>query len=730
VVSQPQWIISHKMMMLNRKQLASIFFLLCGVEGAWVFYSFWQDALTGNGLAGFAGSPLRLLLLGGVALLVVLCALLFVREILSGTQPSPFADWQQKYRMVVLLSAVLFLGVLAVSWVVLFSPYALTRTIAYYQRWQPLFVWGLLIGVQFYVVAALSHPLVFWNQSIKDLRNHPFWIQARRWLDSPAVGFSLLAIAFMLGLTKLVFGQFSDEANNLVYGWLVSKGYVIYRDVFSQHFPFAYYWTGIVVSLFGNSQAAVRISLLLLQAGLFGFSMWATHLYLPIGLATLVWGLTSQFHRGNMVLYDNFDGTFLTAAFILVFYALVARARLRKITLIVAGLCLGCALLSNPLLIYPALVILLGLFFSGWRADAGSGWREGLRRLVWAGAAASLVLGVYLAYLLISGTFQDFYRDAVWFNAVIYDQYTDGSPNRFGTIFFQLLSGLNLFNPQWTKHVSPFIQLGINRNSFANEDLYYSWIFSSLLFRLSILLGALGLLLKRRFLPAIFLYVFAAALLTRAETSWHAVPFIWLSLFAGAYFIVNFSTIPNLGLTRLSGMKLADRISSAVWGLVFAVFLLMYGWSAAAGAYFLIDNHAALNDRHFVNRLARFGDQLRSLSCNQDDLRLLIYPYNPMVYFVTQIPPASKYMFMHPWVAQVAMPELIPELGQQDSTIIEVKTAKTVWQQYAVKDYLADLIIYLDQNYQRVNDTLWMSKALAKQCAAGGAQPALEDDSP
>jgi hypothetical protein len=717
-------------MMLNRKWLTSGFFLLCAMEGAWAFYSFWQDTFLGNGFAGFTGSRLRLVLLAGIALLVILCAVLFIRELLSRTQPSPFLGLLQKHRMAVLLSAVLFLGVLAAGWVVLFSPYALTRMIAYYKRWQPLFVWGLLIGVQFYGVAALSHPPVFWVQSVKDLRNHPFWIQARRQLDSPAVGFSLLAISFLLGLTKLVFGQFSDEANNLVYGWLVSKGYVIYRDVFSQHFPFAYYWTGSVVSLFGNSQAAVRISLLVLQAGLFGFSMWATRLYLPVGLATLAWGLTSQFHRGNMVLYDNFDGTFLIVAFILVFYALIARTRLRKITMIVIGLCLGCALLSNPLLVYPALVILLGLFLSGWRAADGSGWREGLRRLIWTGAAAGLILGVYLAYLLLSGTFQDFYRDAVWFNAVIYDQYTDGSPNRFGTIFFQLFSGLDLFNPQWTKHISPFIQLGINRNSFANEDLYYSWIFSSLLFRLAILLCTLGLLLKRKVLPGIFLYVFAAALLTRAETSWHAVPFIWLSLFAGAYFIVNFSKIPKLGFSDQSWAKAVDRISPAVWGLVFAVFLLMYSWSAAAGAYFLVDNHAALNDRHFVNRLARFGDQLRSLSCNQDDLRLLIYPYNPMVYFVTQIPPASKYMFMHPWVAQVAMPELIPELDQQNSTIIEVKTAKTVWQQYAVKDYLADLIAYLDQNYQQVNDTLWMSKDLAKQCAAGGPQPTLEDDSP
>jgi hypothetical protein len=717
-------------MMLNRKWLASIYFLLCAVEGSGVLYSFWNDSFTGKGAVGSNSSPLRLILLGGIALFIVLFVVLLVREILPGSRQSPFVSWLQNHRMAILLTAILFLALLVVGWVVIFSPYGLSRLIGYYQRWQPLFVWGFLIMVQLYGLAALTQPPASWLQSAKDLLHHPFWIQARRRLDSPAVGFSLLGIACLLGLTKLVFGQFADEANNLVYGWLVSKGYVLYRDVFSQHFPFAYYWTAVVVTLFGNSQAAVRISLLVLQAGLFGFSMWATRLYLPVGLAALVWGLTSQFHRGNMILYDNFDGTFLTVAFILVFFALVARNRIHKVTLVVIGLCLGCAFLSNPLLIYPGFLILLGLFLSGLMTADGSGWREGLRRLVWAAGAAGLMLGIYLAYLLVSGTFQDFYRDAVWFNAVIYDQYTDGSPNRLGTIFFQLFTGLDLFNPQWTKHVSPFIQFGINRNSFANEDLYYSWIFSSLLFRLSILLCTLGLILKRKFLAGIFLYIIAASLLTRAETSWHAVPFIWLSLFAGAYFIVTFFKIPKIDFSNKRWANRVDRAARPVWGLVFAAFLLMYAWSAASGAYFLVDNHAALNDHHFVNRLARFGDQLRSLSCNQDDLKVLIYPYNPMVYFVTQIPPASKYMFMHPWVAQVALPELIPELQQQNSTIIEVKTEKTVWQEYAVKDYLAELITYLNQDYTQVNATLWMSKALGKNCAADGIQPTLEDDSP
>ncbi len=380
-------------MMLNRKWLSSVYFLLCALEGSWVFYSFWEDTFTGNGTPGLVSSPLRLVLLGGVALLVVLCAALLAREILPGKQRSPFVDWLQKHRMAVLLNGILFIVLLVFCWVVIFSPFGLSRVIAYYQRWQPLFVWGFLMMVQLYGLAALTQPANSWVQTARDLLNHPFWIRIRKWLNSPALGFSLLGIAFLLGLTKLVFGQFADEANNLVYGWLVSKGYA-FTGTSSPSISLLRI-TGRRPLLLCSAipRLPCGYSLLILQAGLFGFSMWATRLYFPIGIATLAWGLTSQFHRGNMILYDNFDGTFLTTAFILVFFALIARTRIRKVYLVVTGLCLGCALLSNPLLIYPALVILLGLFLSGLHAADDSGWRESLRRLMWAGAAAGLILG-------------------------------------------------------------------------------------------------------------------------------------------------------------------------------------------------------------------------------------------------------------------------------------------------------------------------------------------------
>src|SRR5512146_1332285 len=109
----------------------------------------------------------------------------------------------------------------------------------------------------------------------------------------------MLVLSFIFGLTKIYYGRFVDEADTITVGWLISRGSVLYRDVFSHHFPFSYYWTAGVVSIFGNSFPAVRVSILLLQIALFAAAMWMTRFYLAIGLASLVWNLINQFHRGQ-----------------------------------------------------------------------------------------------------------------------------------------------------------------------------------------------------------------------------------------------------------------------------------------------------------------------------------------------------------------------------------------------------------------------------------------------
>ena len=546
------------------------------------------------------------------------------------------------------------------------------------------------------------------------------WVFVR--LDSWAGGLILLGVSFLLGLTKLFYWQFVDEGNNLVYGWLISRGLVIYRDVFSQHFPLAYFWTAGVVSIFGNSQAIARISILVLQFVVFAYCMRVTRFYLPIGITALAWGLTSQFHRGNLVLYDTFDGIFLTAAAILVFSILLERSQVKQSMLIVIGLLLGCTMLSNPLLIYPSAIAIAGIGLSVIGLAWKQAWRESLRRIVWVALSIGVVVGAFGLYLLITGAGPDFYRDVIWFNANVYNQYTDANPVRLGVIVYQLTHALNVFAPQFRQTISPFVGFEVANYRLADEGLYYSWIFSSLTFRLSILLCAVSLLLHRKVLPAVFLYVFSATLLIRAETSWHTIPFIWLSLFAGAYVLVkmtsppaSWTTIPDQASSWKSRLAWLGRFS---WRAVYFILLVLYSWSAIRGGQFLIQNRRVWFNRDYLHELTVFGGKVRQLACDQPDVELLVYPYDPLTYFVTEIPPASRYTFMHPWVAQIALQEVIEELKNNPSAVVQINTKRTIWGEYRVKDYMADLIQFLNQNYTKVSDRLWKSPELTQRCGA------------
>lgn len=698
---------------MTRKYLISAYFLLSALEGVWALVRLWPA----GGLQEGVFSP-RMALAALVGLLALALAALGVRQWLVEQDASRLSEWMLARRSLVALLFVCFTVAMMVGWVFIFSPLRVERLAGYFLRWQPVFIWLLLILAQFFLLALALHSPGPWLQALRELPRHPGWARARSVLLSPQFGLALLAISFLLGLTKLVFGQFVDEGANLLNGWLITRGLWPYRDVFTQHFPGAYYWTALVAALFGNSQAAGRVSLLVLQVALLALSMRLSRMYLPLGIAALAWGLTSHLHRGNMVLYDTFDGLLIISSFAVVFSILLEPGTARRSGLIFTGVLLACAMLSNPLMLYPAVIAMSAVWLAGFRLREKKGWGKAWSYSLWAGGGAGAVLGLFFLLLVFNGLLDDLYHQTIWFNANIYNHYTDGSPLRLGRIAYQLLTGLDVFNAKWRQNFSLIIDPGVQRFRIGNEALYYSWIFSSLLFRISILMCMLGLFLRRKFLAGLFLYVFSTTLLVRDDTSWHTIPFIWLSLFTGGYLLTNLVAPPDT--RRASTFSYLGRI---FWRLAYLGFLFMYAWSALFGAYFLLEHRQALSDRRYLNRIERFGDEIRRITCQREDIEILIYPFNPLVYYLSEIEPASFYTFMHPWVAEVGQQAVIETLKQHPSAVVEIRREKRVWQDYVVKDYLSNLITFLDDNYYPVSDTLWVSPELARECTANLVVP-------
>jgi hypothetical protein len=615
---------------------------------------------------------------------------------------------------------------LAFGYVFGISPLRSERLAAYIQRFQPFFIWLGLTILLFFCLAFLVAGPRYWFRAVNGLSDNSRVQRAWQWLNSYQAGIVFLIISLLIGLTKLYFGRFVDEADNLNVGWLISKGYILYRDVFSHHFPFTYYWVALVAAFVGNSFAIMRISVLLLQIGLFAIAMKATNFFLTIGLTSLAWNLINQFHRGHEVLYQTLNGLFLVVSFIVIFGFMVKKSKPGYLTLALVGLLLGLALLTDPLSIYPVTIAILGIFASGAAYHSSPRWGEGLRRMLLVGASIGLVLSVFLVSLLATGTVKDFYRDTIWFNAEVYSKYVPADPIQVDSFIHNVASGLDILNPKWVENTSPFISLEPFRSDrLEDEGLYFSWIFSSFLFRLSILACSLGLILNRKFLAAIFLFLFSATLLLRNDIYFYVIGFTLLSLFAGFYFLIHltkpvlFHIAPALSNESKSGRLIfAKRSLWTIWLALLIVVAGMYSWAAFRGAYFLAYHVNIVKDEAEYKVYERIGSQIRNLACEQENVELVAFERHPIIYFASGLLPATKYTYMNPWVAEIGQQEIIAVLRQKSFVVVWLNREKKSDTPYGLTTYLTDLIRFMEESYVYLGDDFWISPNLAAQCSA------------
>jgi hypothetical protein len=714
---------------MAKKFAGTIYFILCTLEGLWVLSVFLRPS---DG-ATFDLSPLRLSLVSGVLILVGVFTVLAVLEWRRKSDERSPVRVILAHRYLLLLFGFAFLAGIALAYIFLFSPMRLERPYGYYLRFQPLFIWGVLIVLQFYILSLWLGGVTYWRDTWRDFTRDPWVVKTRQSMNAPAGGLVLLALSLLFGLTKVYYGRFVDEADNITTGWLISEGYTLYRDVFSHHFPFPYYWVAMVVALFGNSFIAIRISVLLLQIGLFGISMRLTGFYLAIGLTSVAWNLINQFHRGQEAIYATFEGILMVVVFMVIFYLLTKKPAVSKAVLVFLGVLLALATLSDPLMVYPVLVAFGAMFVSGVKHGSKLGYREGFRRVLWVGMSAGVVLGIFAISLFASGTAQIFYQDTIWFNAEIYSKYVDAGPLRVGQILQNAFTGLDILDSRWVQELSPFMPMETYRSvKLENESQYFSWIFASLLFRISILACVIGLALDRKYAAGIFMFLYPTALLVREDDGLYAIGFTLVSLFAAFYLLVELqrpAMLRGIKPRRTNLLDYAGRAGWATWITLLVLIGLMQAWSAFRGGYYLLD-HAPdiLNSRH-VTQYHKFGEDIRELGCDQEDLELSVYPINPIAYFVTEIPPASRYTFMYPWVAEVGQEELINELRNHPSAVVTINTARKADSPDGPAAYMADTIQFLNESYVFVGVDFWMSPELAEICGLDPAStPSIEDD--
>ncbi len=501
------------------------------------------------------------------------------------------------------------------------------------------------------------------------------------------LGYLLILISVIFGIFALGKDQFVDEHALISTGKLISKGYILYSDIFSHHFPLAYYWVAIVYKLVGNSLILVRFCLLLTQSLLFAYTVRFTHYELEIGLTAVLWGIFRSFYYGNMILYPSFVAAFVVCLVFFTFEHIKYPAENTKVVIISSALLAVMAFFTDPLMVYPIAVICVVSIISNVKYGAK------LCMLI------ALGIGIVFFLLLITGSLDDFWDQAIVFNARTYGRYTDSNPNRFIDWGKQSINLLGIFDSEWTNNVNPRASIE------SSPDIINRWLFTGFLNRYVILTLTIIFLLRKEWLAAGFIYFFSSSNLVKNESGFRAQPFVILGLAA-------FSMVIGL----LPKISKKNNVKSIIVTTNIVIIALMMAWVCLRFA-----KYNMVWSKKFMSNAMSTTDStietIQNLHCQDDNVHIAAYPGYSYIYWISDLLPVKGYVYMWPWVADYDLQGVINEMSDPDyRSYAFIDKECNVWGHYQCRKFLGPLIDFLDDNYIAINDSLYISPAQYETC--------------
>lgn len=227
--------------------------------------------------------------------------------------------------------------------------------------------------------------------------------------------------------------QYPDEFDNVLGGWYLLQGKLIYSDWFSHHGPLAYVVASVVEIFSRNSFVGFRfvysiflffltvLPFLFIRRQLKGIDI-PYYFYFIILVA-----LGSTYFWGHMLLADNLSAFLLLPVFVLIFLKVMYNRVFEKADYIFISIFSFLALMSA--LTYSFLVAGIYAFLFVYYF-VGVGKKFKIRDLVSLLAIIFIPYLTFLVYLIITGSLDDYFNQAIKFNRDYYIYYPghEGKP--------------------------------------------------------------------------------------------------------------------------------------------------------------------------------------------------------------------------------------------------------------------------------------------------------------
>jgi len=520
---------------------------------------------------------------------------------------------------------------------------------------------------------------------VKKIKNFLLSVCREQWL-----GYALLLMSFFISLINFQNGVFVDEEDNLLMGSFILKGFLPYRDIFSHHFPFAYFWTSFVYLFSNDSILLARLSITLFQISVFLISMHLSGNYLVFGFVSLVWSVLKIYYWGNMVLYHSLAAPLATCVFLLTYLILISYSIPTWKHALVLAIFSVLLILLTPFTVYGLFFVYLSLFIKN-------------RKFVFESLKIMLLFFlVFVLYLILTGSFMDFVDQAVLFNLNIYNKYNSFLREQTQGGLLSVLGNIHNF-------------LGIGNRDWYNFDLYkplvlnYSdidkWIFTGFHYRIAWIILFFGSLFERKYLAAFFSLFFGASLLSIGQWGFHGQPFILTSIAVSTTVILTSIRRGNKG-------GLTSYIFTSVSGVILLFFMMWLSFR-------LVENintpSIYKSYRNYYGEHIEIANKIRKWTCNRKDVKLLYYPAGYRQYFFTGLLPLTKYTALYPWIADIAQDDIIQALQNENVFVIVYIEPIDVWG-IKVEEYLRPMIGFLKSRYKQIDDWVFVSPALYSAC--------------
>ena len=400
-------------------------------------------------------------------------------------------------------------------------------------------------------------------------------------LTSPTFYYNLAfwGILLVLFFLNSFHESYPDEWDNILGGWDILHGRLIYTGFFTHHGPAAYFLSAVVLFFSGHSFVRFRVVYNVLLFLFMGISYLFLRRqvgadktkFLPAIIATIA--IASTYFWSQMLLADNIAAFCLLIVYGLLFLKDFYKQRIHLLDMFVITSLTSVALLSSLTYLYLSLGVYLYIAFEYIREHKKKTWS--IQTLKTAGILVYPYV-LFGFYLIVTGSVATYWYDAITFNEKYYIYNYPGPHEHINPIRFAIVIANYV--------VDALVTLLVQVKDF------------NLLYPLNITLavGNLGVLIylwmkgyRKLSIVALFFIIYSNARsnpLTSAEHDYQSQVYIFITLFNIFFFLTSVYKQLNVATVQL-GKKVIFSTMLVVIG-IYTLFTEIMFLHSFAGKYY------------------------------------------------------------------------------------------------------------------------------------------------